>query len=133
MKKMTQPVKLTAIKWKQYRDDDVLCAIQLIFNTHKTPMFASSDSDGYELRTAKIDGEKRIATIMVRVYRGYQMAALKLISDQDEIIYDEDWAPGYGQWETREIPDGEQLIGIATAESGSDYFYSLGFITGSPA
>ena len=27
LKKMTQPVKLTAIKWKQYRDDDVLCAI----------------------------------------------------------------------------------------------------------
>ena len=72
---------------------------------------------------------------MVRVYRNYQMAALKLISDQDVVIYDEDWAPGYGEWESREIPEGEQLIGIATsdADSGSDYFYSLGFITGSPA
>lgn len=135
LKKMTQPVKLTAIKWKQYNDDDVLSAIQLIFNTHKTPMFAARDSEGFELRTTKIDPEKRIATIMVRVYRGYQMAAFKLISDQDEIICEEDLAPGYGEWTSHEIPEGEQLIGIATSDpgEGSSYFYRLGFITGSPA
>lgn len=72
---------------------------------------------------------------MCRVYSGRQITALRLISDKDEIIYDESFAKGYGDWVVHEIPEGEQLIGIAASDPSEDtsYFYRLGFITGSPA
>ena len=47
--------QLKAIRYKVYRDDDNLCGLQFIFNSHKTPMYQSDDGDGYELKTVQIE------------------------------------------------------------------------------
>ena len=71
----------------------------------------------------------------MRVYGDNRFYALRLIDSDGEMICDEWWArdKSSGKWVTKDVEDGQQLVGLATASSDADYLTTVGFIMGSTA
>lgn len=134
LKKCTGPAKLKAIRYKCYSDDDSICAIQLIFTTFKTPMIECGSADGYEIKTITVDPEHpRIASISMNTYRDDEFYGIRMLDENENTIIDHKFTTRYNsdKWVTKEIPDEEQLVGVA-ATCGNRYINRLGFITGTP-
>ena len=84
LKKITQPIRLQAIKYKHLDNDDDLSAIQLLFtNKVKTPMFESESTKGAGLqtKTISIDPTKNIAAIGMKIEDDF-VRGLRLMSDE---------------------------------------------------
>jgi hypothetical protein len=64
LKKFGKAPRLKQIKWKALEDCDSLCALQFIFDTHKTAYFTSEDDvDAFKECVVDVDPEKEVRTI----------------------------------------------------------------------
>ena len=134
-----KPVKLQSIHW---RNNDVLKGMQLKFtNGIETPIFQKDALDAREaagranhgkwaLKSVNLDTKRRISKVSVRVRpEQYFMDGMRLYDENDEMVIDLKWCDSKDSvWETRNIPDGYEIIGLYMSKKGhEEAIQSLGF------
>ena len=111
-------IKLKTIRYKQYYFGE-LAGIQFEFtNGIKTPMFeterAKRKDPLIELKTLNIDTTKTIAKICMKVSDGSYINGLRLIDNKGSYVVDVSWddITNEGDWVEKEIPKGQEIVGI---------------------
>ena len=72
-------------------------------------------------KTAKLDTSKRVARVSVKVRNDqFFMDALRVEDDEGNVILDLVWCESKdSEWQTRQIPQGKEIIGLYMSKKGS--------------
>ena len=72
-------------------------------------------------KTAKLDTSKRVARVSVKVRNDqFFMDALRVEDDEGNVILDLVWCESKdSEWQTRQIPEGKEIIGLYMSKKGS--------------
>ena len=123
LKAFKKPSKLIGIKVQHDGEGDPLHGIQLLFQNNiktDTQMTEAGRDDVVDWHTIKIDPEKTIKTIGVKKNHDSADGAIhgiKIFSDDYEELCNVTWATGNaeeGHWIHRDVPEGQQICGLAT-------------------
>ena len=129
-------VKLNRIGFKKYGNDNALTGLQLEFtNGVKTDMLETDFSiKNCKLDHVDVDDTKTIRTVRVFVpkHSSKHLNKLQMLDDRGSKIVDVTWYTGddqNGEWITKEIPEGREIIGFYcnTSKDGT-FILRLGFI-----
>ena len=135
---MEKPPKLSKI-W--YKNSGSLTGFQLEFsNGLKSTLFETKRASVKDpLNNIKVDTQRSIAKVSMRVASTYlhDLSKFRLTDEYSQNIVDLVWHNCHdGQWVTREIPKGKEIIGFYCNTSGKDPsangLYRLGFIVWTP-
>ena len=134
--KISRPMKLNGIRYKHRDNDFNLSGIQLCFtNGYRTPMFESDETkeSAQDNKLIKIDPEKNIAAIAMKVDRDDWLRGLKLISDEQEVLCDVTWCSyrDDGRWIWKYLEDYEQIVGIAVDKETETEYIKATWLIGS--
>ena len=129
-------MKLNGIRYKHRDNDFNLSGIQLCFtNGYRTPMFESDETkeSAQDNKLIKIDPEKNIAAIAMKVDRDDWLRGLKLISDEQEVLCDVTWCSyrDDGRWIWKYLEDYEQIVGIAVDKETETEYIKATWLIGS--
>ena len=110
---MIRPIQIT---YKCFEDRGRLTAIEILFsNGVETPLFEEEGykDSNFEWKFIDIDPNKPIRKISVRSDVAGWIFGLRFINADGENIIDENWnTTEDGDWVTKDIPEGEEVIGI---------------------
>ena len=134
LKKLSNAPRLTTIKYTCRENDGPLNSIQLLFDKGwKTPVYQTEDAQENKCKqgTINIDPNKVIGWVRMLVGDG-TLNALEIISIEGDIIAECVFNTGlYGNWEVREVPDGQSIVGLAVSFTEIEVFNRLGFVLAS--
>ena len=76
-------------------------------------MFETTDSANhtYKTKVAKIDTEKRISQVSVKIFNGHAIVGIRITDDEGKHMVNLNWS-GVGNWQKTEIPTGQEIIGL---------------------
>ena len=127
---MVRPIQIT---YKNFEDRGRLTAIELLFsNEVETPLY---EDEGYRQedfmwKFIDVDPNRQIRSISVRSDVAGWIFGLRLMDEDGVNIVDENWNKVEdGEWVTKDIPAGEEIIGIKC----DDQIKRIGFVCYRPS
>ena len=101
--------------------------IQLHFtNGFKSPLFMTSFKEDRQTATHRIDTLRNIRKIAVKDWKP-QICGLKMMDGKGKDLLNLEWC-ALGQWQTQDIAEDEEIVGVYGNKTQSDYFNNIGFI-----
>ena len=103
--------------------------IQLDFtNEVQSPLMQSKFArrSNSSVRKVEVNSRKRVAKISMLVHRGWALRGIRLIDENENYIIDTvfNCTQREGDWITRIIPEGQEIIGIVCSTSSNTFFIS---------
>ena len=132
-KELDKKIKLDQVQYKIFgNSDNSLTGIGLNFTTIGTSSFMETEQGKSDtINNAAVDISKKIVKISVRVKEeGKKITGLRLIDDADANVVDIN-TKDEGDWATKDIPAGKEIIGLyCSTQKGDleDSIHRLGFI-----
>ena len=127
---VVRPIQIT---YKNFEDRGRLTAIELLFsNEVETPLY---EDEGYRQedfmwKFIDVDPNRQIRSISVRSDVAGWIFGLRLMDENGVNIVDENWNKVEdGEWVTKDIPAGEEIIGIKC----DDQIKRIGFVCYRPS
>ena len=110
---VVRPIQIT---YKNFEDRGRLTALELLFsNEVETPLYEDEGykQDDFMWKFIDIDPSRQIRSISVRSDVAGWIFGLRLMDENGENIVDANWNKVEdGDWVTKDIPAGEEIIGI---------------------
>ena len=72
---------------------------------------AESTNHSYTTKIAKIDTEKRIDQVSVKIFNGHAIMGIRVTDNEGKHMVDLNWS-GVGSWQKTSIPAGQEIIGL---------------------
>ena len=87
-------------------------------------MFETTDkkqsSDNDEIRCIKVKGRRTVSQISIFWHHNH-INGIRIKDDKGDYIVNECWFPSTGHWDTKQVPSGSEIIGLACNTNSLSY------------